>query len=302
MSTSPDDARHSVLSKARPLSQAGLDAFLRADAPLLPRSEFGTYEVREVDVKTALTKCAMPGEPWSLNPYTGCSHDCGYCYVPDVAHVERKRWGSYVLVKRNLPTVLARELKEKEPRDVFLSSATDPYQPAEAAHRITRRSLEALLRADWPLLVLTRSALVRRDFDLLSRFSDVEIGLSVPTLDDAVRRAIEPGAPPIAGRLATLRDLADAGFAPFANLMPTYPLTGGVKPADVAEAFRAAGVCVVHAGRWRYLSSVLPVLAERLPPDRYREFAAAVLDDGYWDRLFRALAGAFRRAGVAFRF
>ncbi|HUR69395.1 MAG TPA: radical SAM protein [Candidatus Thermoplasmatota archaeon] len=295
-----DDARHSVLSKARALSQTSIGSFAAGQegARLLPRADFGTYEVREVDARQALTKCAMPGEPWSLNPYMGCSHDCAYCYVPDVAHVERPKWGSYVVVKRNLPTLLAHELKTKEPREVFLSSATDPYQPVEGTHMITQRCLQVLQRADWPLYVLTRNPLVRRDAALLKGFTHCSAGLSVPTLDDEMRRVIEPGAPTIEARLRTLRALADEGLDTFANICPTYPLTGGVTPSDIASAFRDAGVKRVFAAPWRYLATVLPVLRERLPDAEGELFTRAVQDARYYQRLFRQLAAAFRGTGV----
>lgn len=294
-----DDSTHSVLAKARPVSQSSLEAFAAGHSDrLLPRDEYGHFDVREVDVKTALTRCAMPGEPWTINPYTGCSHDCTYCYVPDVAHVERRNWGKYVLVKRNLPTVLAREMHHKEPRSVFLSSATDPYQPIEREHGITRRVLEILLRHDWPLHVLTRNPQVKRDTDLLLQFTECSVGMSVPTLDDDARRILEPGAPPIEGRLRTLRALADAGLTTFANLMPAFPLTGGHAPDDVARAFRDAGVQQVHAGTWRYLDSIAPYLRKRLAGTGYEDLAATVTDAGYWHRTFKQLERAFQRAHV----
>lgn len=298
-----NDRTHSVLSKARPLSQTALDAFLGERAgsgPLLPRDTFGPYKVKEVDARTALTHCGLPGKVWSLNPYVGCSHACAYCYVPDVAHLEREQWGSYVVVKRNLPTLLSRELKRRPMREVFLSSATDPYQPVEAQHFVTRRCLELLDRAGWPVRVLTRSPLVRRDLSLLESMADLGIGMSVPTLDDAARRVLEPGAPPIEGRLSTLAVLAEAGLEPFANLAPAYPLTGGLRASDVARRFKEAGVAVVYAGRWNYLDGVLPHLKDQVEGTLYKDFVRAVADDRYYDRLFSALAGAFRREGVRF--
>lgn len=287
-----DDARHSVLSKARPLQQQSLDMLP------LPRAEYGSYEVREVEVKSALTKCAMPGEPWTINPYTGCSHDCAYCYVPDVAHVERPRWGSYVLVKRNLPTILAREVQRKEKRSVFFSSATDCYQPVEATHLVTQRSLEILLRHDWPVAVLTRNPLVKRDAALLRKFSRVSVGMSVPTLDDEARRLIEPGAPTIEARLRTLRFLADEGLETFANIMPAYPLTGGYSPDDVANAFREAGVKRVCAGSFRYLDSLLPFVRKRLEGSGLESITETIQSPGYYARMLRSLERAFERARV----
>lgn len=220
----------------------------------------------------------MPGIPWSLNPYAGCSHACAYCCVPDVAHVERPRWGSYVLVKRNLPTVLSHEMHRKERRHVFLSSATDPYQPVEGTHQVTRKCLDVLLRHDWPLSVLTWNPLVRRDALLLRKFSDVEVGLSVPTMDDELRRLVEPGAPTIEARLRTLRALADEGLPTYANLMPTYPPTGGASPDDIARAFRDAGVRTVGAGAWRYLDTVMPVMRERLAGTQYEDVLATIAE------------------------
>jgi DNA repair photolyase len=300
MAATADDARHSLLGKVRPLAQRSLEHFLEGQASRVPRADFGRYEVREVEVKSALTPCAMPGQPWTVNPYAGCSHDCAYCYVPDVAHMERAKWGSYVVVKRNLPTLLAHELKRKEPRPVFLSSATDPYQPAERDHLVTQRSLEILRRHDWPLSVLTRNPLLRRDLPLIASFSDVSVGMSVPTLDDEMRRLVEPGAPPIEGRLRTLRAMADEGLAPFANLAPAYPLTGGVTADDVAQAFADAGVRAVYASAWRYLDTVLPHLEARLPEEEREPFVRAVRDPATYERLFRDLRRALEPRGVEF--
>lgn len=305
MASARNDAEHSLLSKARPVGQTDVLAFARQDReardkPRPPRSDFGTYEVREVEVETALTDCQLPGRCWSLNPYTGCSHDCAYCYVPDVAHVEREKWGSYVVVKTNLPRKLDHELKTRQARRVFLSSATDPYQPAEDRHEITRRCLELIAREDWPVRLLTRSPLVRRDVDLLQELTDVTVGMSIPTLDDEARQVIEPSAPPIEGRLNTIRQLSGAGLEPFVNLAPAYPLSGGTRPDDVAEAFADAGASVVYAGRWRYLDDFLEILGDRVDDTTYADFEEAVQDRAYYDRLMASLRGAFRRAGVPF--
>ncbi len=297
----PDDAQHSILGKARPIQQTPITAYLdQDDDQRLPPSQFGTYRIQEVEVHSALTDCQLPGRSWSLNPYTGCTHDCAYCYVPDVAHLERPRWGSYVVVKRNLPRKLSRELKTKPERQVFLSSATDPYQPAEARYKITRRSLELIQRENWPLRVLTRSPLVQRDIPLLKGFDDVKVGLSIPTVDDDARRLIEPTAPPIQGRLNTIQALDEAGLDPFVNLAPAYPLLEGTTPDDVANTLAEAGAARVHAGPWRYLDNVLPVLEDRIHDTPYETLRDAVEDDRYYDRLFASLKGAFQRAGVPF--
>ncbi|PSG96339.1 hypothetical protein BRD56_10915 [Thermoplasmatales archaeon SW_10_69_26] len=301
-----DDSRHALLSKARPVQQTSVEAFVghrheSRDRPSPPRSEFGTYQVKELEVDSALTDCSLPSRCWSLNPYTGCSHDCAYCYVPDVAHLERGNWGDYVVAKTNLPRKLEHELKTKPRRSVFLSSATDPYQPAEDRHRITRRSLELLVREGWPVLILTRSPLVERDLDLLTQLEDVAVGMSIPTIDDEARQVLEPTAPPIEGRLNAISALADAGLEPFVNVAPAYPLTNGIRPDEVAEAIADAGAAEVFLSRWRYLDDVVPVLADRVDGSIYGDFVDAVQDESYYDRLLASLQGAFRRAGIPLR-
>ncbi|HWG92559.1 MAG TPA: radical SAM protein [Candidatus Thermoplasmatota archaeon] len=298
MAATPDDTRHALLRRARNVSQATLDVTGLGEWQWEAPSEHGTYEVKELEARSALTQMPPPYPGYSLNPYTGCSHACLYCYVPDVARVERPRWGSYVVVKRNLPTLLAREVKRREPSSVFLSSATDPYQPVEAEALVTRRCLEVLAGADWPLRVLTRSPLVLRDVDLLKRFSRVIVGMSVPTLDDEVRRILEPTAPPIEGRLKTLRRLADAGLDTYVSFAPAYPLTGGVTPDDIARALAEAGVKEGWVGSWNYMTNIRGPLAERLRGTPYEHFAEQVEDKAYTRHFFRRLDYALKRRGV----
>lgn len=300
MDAPADDSKHALLSKAVPPAQTYLDPV--AGVPLLePPLRFGSLEVKEVDVRSALTRCALPGEPWSLNPYMGCSHGCGYCYVPDVAHVERARWGTYVVAKRNLPAVLARELRRRQRRPVFLSSATDPYQSAEGRFRITRKCLAVLAAADWPLTVLTRSPLVTRDRAVLSSFSKVSVGLSVPTLDERLRRAVEPGAPSVYARLAALRRLADAGLPTFVNAIPLYPWTPRSTPEAMAAAFAQAGAGRVYAGPWRYRPTTRAVISSLLAPRAGDAFLDAFGGRFYFRRAARALGHAGRRHGLDVR-
>lgn len=294
-----DDRRHPTLRRARPLGQLRIDALEKGPG----RAAYGSRQVQEVEARTALTDAAMGFPCWSLNPYVGCLHDCGYCYVPDTMRTDRTRWGSFVAVKRNLPALLRRELATKEPRKVYLSTATDCYQPVEREHKVTRACLELLARADWPVRVLTRSPLVLRDVDLLRRFSDLQVGLSVPTLDDRARAILEPGAPTIPARLDTLRRLADAGLRTFANYAPAYPLTAGITPTQVAETLRDTGIASAYTAPWGYLEGVLPVLDARMGPaavagSGLEEFAARIHDPVLQERLQAALKVAFARAGV----
>ncbi|MFQ5986317.1 MAG: radical SAM protein [Thermoplasmata archaeon] len=201
-----------------------------------------SFTIREVHVDHALRKDPLPWLDYSFNPYVGCYHGCVFCYSPRLLRLDRDEWGQSVVVKRNAATALARDVRTFPRGDVLISTATDPYQYLEGKYRITRHALEVLLRVQWPVSVLTRSPLVTRDLDLFHRFQEVEVGLSVPTLDDRARALLEPWAPPIPARLRCLQQLADAGVATFVGFAPAYPLTDGWTPRKIAETFSALGV------------------------------------------------------------
>ena len=152
-------------------------------------------------------------------------------------------------VKVNAPQVLEKELHELRKEQVFLSSASDPYQPVEAKYGVTRRCLEALLRNRFPVSILTRSPLVLRDLELLRRFEWVKVGMSITTVP--VKR-FEPGVPPLQRRIATLRRLAAAGLATWVSLAPVIP---GVLMVDLDQLFEElsdAGVSSVSFGILRF--------------------------------------------------
>jgi DNA repair photolyase len=117
-----------------------------------------------------------------------------------------------------------REEAAKKPHGrVLISSVTDAYQPIEAKYELTRGCLEVLLEHGYRVDILTKSDLVLRDLDLLKRFDVVEVGFTVTSMDDAVRRAFEPGASPIEARLVALKRLSDEGIPTYAFLGPMLP-------------------------------------------------------------------------------
>ena len=191
------------------------------ELPLTFQRKPGTkLAVREIKCSTLLHKLSYgPSTGYTANLYRGCTYGCVYCYAPSLIHDER-RWGSYVDVKVNAPGVLKRELGGLRRDKVFLSSASDPYQPVEAKYRITRRCLELLLKHDFPVSILTRSPLVLRDLPLLREFDWVKVGMSVTT---APVRRFEPGVPPLQRRIDTLRKLARAGIPTWVSLAPVIP-------------------------------------------------------------------------------
>ena len=213
------------------------------------RTGAGRISVRETKCNTLLHKLVYgSSRGYTVNLYKGCTHGCTYCYAPSLTHDER-RWGTYVDVKVNAPEVLERELRGLRKDEVFLSSASDPYQPVEAKYRLTRRCLESLQRNGFPVSVLTRSPLVLRDLDLLRTFRWVRVGMSITTVP--VRR-FEPGVPPLERRIDTLKKLAEAGITTYVSLAPVIP---GIMMVDLERLFedlRDAGVSAVSFNLLRF--------------------------------------------------
>jgi DNA repair photolyase len=167
---------------------------------------------------------------YTINPYVGCQHSCAYCYARFMkrltGHVEP--WGQFVDVKINAPDLLRKEICRKALGRVWISGVCDAYQPLEEKYELTRNCLEILTARRWPITVQTKSPLVLRDIDLLKRSDDVEVGLSVTTADDDIRRLFEPNAPPIAERVKALRQLHDEGVRTFAMIAPMLPGAEGL--------------------------------------------------------------------------
>lgn len=169
----------------------------------------------------------------SLNPYMGCAfgdRGCGiYCYVAEspIGLQAGKPWGQWVKAKINAAEVLRHDLGKAGDLSslrVFMSSATDPYQPAESRLRITRAILEVFL--EWPiglLVVQTRAPLVERDFDLLSRMPFALLSMTVETNDDSVRRALTPTCPSIERRFEAMRQAREQGIRVQAAVSPVLP-------------------------------------------------------------------------------
>ena len=198
-------------------------------------------KITEVRCKTLIHEM-YPGErEYTANFYRGCSHGCTYCYVPSLIHDERS-WGAFVDAKVNSPEVLNRELKGLKKGVVFLSSATDPYQPVEAKYGITRRCLEVLLRHEFPVVILTRSPLVLRDIDLLKRFDWVRVGFSISSVPE---RFYEPGVSPLERRIESLSRLNGAGIKTWVSMAPLIPSLMHIDLRGVMEALHGAGVSAI---------------------------------------------------------
>jgi DNA repair photolyase len=201
--------------------------------------------------KQALAFNESPDLPFraSLNPYRGCTHACSYCYARPTHEYLGFSAGldfeTRILVKHELPALLRRALASPrwEPQVVALSGVTDAYQPIERRLGLTRRCLEVFAEFRNPVAVVTKSALVVRDADLLgelARHDAARVYVSITTLDRALQRAMEPRAAPPSKRLAAVEALSKAGIPVGVMVAPVIPgLTDHEAPAIVAAAARA---------------------------------------------------------------
>ncbi|MCP4633077.1 MAG: radical SAM protein [candidate division Zixibacteria bacterium] len=182
-------------------------------------------EIKEITVKTALSKSRIPDLDYTLNPYRGCAHGCLYCYADFVGKYANIKlpWGEYVHMKINIVELLEKELKKKKRGFIALSTVCDPYQPLEKKYELSRRCLELISSEGWPVSVQTRSPLVLRDIDILKSIEDCTVGVSITTIDDKVRKVFEPNTPSIEKRLETLKRLKKEGLRTFAFTGPLLP-------------------------------------------------------------------------------
>lgn len=184
----------------------------------------------------------LNGYSHTLNPYVGCAFGCSYCYVRrmPVGLFRAEPWGSWVDRKQADPAGLAAEIakaKRKGSVAIFFSSATDPYQPAEAKAGVTRSLLEAMT-VEPPdfVLVQTRSPLVVRDAALLKQLGhNVRVSMTVETDREDVRKIVTPAAPPLAARMRAVMQLREAGIDTQIAVSPLLPSTGKF-PAMLAQA------------------------------------------------------------------
>lgn len=196
---------------------------------------------------------------FTLNPYSGCTFGCSYCYAAFFARSDdlMENWGRWVQVKDNALDLLKK--KRKRPLDgkvIYMSSVTDPYQPIERKLELTRGILEELVtyHPDVRLVVQTRGTLVTRDLDLLARFKHVRVNMTITTDDEGVRKAFEPTCPSIPQRLDAIRRVQESGVAACVTLTPLLPVKS---PERLAAMLLETGVkrFVVqdfHAGKVRF--------------------------------------------------
>ena len=196
--------------------------------------------IKEILCKRVLNRSGIYGVNYSINPYIGCEHNCAYCYARGFVKEfinQNLKWGEEVLVKINAPKILARELPKARKGLVLLSSITDPYQPIESRYQLTRRILQRLLSFQYPISILTKSKLVKRDLDIISRFKEAEVGFTIVTLNEEYKKILEPKASKIRERLETLKIFKKEGVHTYMFVGPILPV---ITEKDLEELVKVA--------------------------------------------------------------
>jgi DNA repair photolyase len=179
-------------------------------------------KIKEIYCKSVLSKSGIYGVDYALNPYTGCGHGCIYCYAIFMRRFtnHKERWGEFVDIKINAPTILSKEIKKFQRGSILISSVTDAYQPLERKYEITRKCLNVLSKYDFPVTFLTKSDLILRDLDLIDEMNS-EVGFTFTTIDENIRKIFEPGASPIEKRFNALENIENK-YIFFGPILPLF--------------------------------------------------------------------------------
>jgi len=226
----------------------------------------------------------------SINPYRGCEHGCVYCFArPTHAYLGLSPgldFESRLFVKPEAAELLEKELAAPgyQPKVIAIGTNTDPYQPIERRYQVMRRILEVLDKAGHPVGIVTKSALVLRDLDILARMAErnlAKVAISVTTLDAELARKMEPRATTPSRRLEALRRLSHAGVPTTVMVAPVIPALNDMEIERILDAAAAAGVKEAGYVLLRLPLEVRDLFREWLLanyPDRYRHVMKLIRD------------------------
>jgi DNA repair photolyase len=237
------------------------------DAESLPKLK---TTVRPEHSKTILSRNQSPDVPFavSINPYRGCEHGCVYCFArPSHAYLDLSPgldFETQLIAKPDAPALLRKELAR---RNYALGSNTDPYQPIERAHCITRQVLEVLLEHRHPVAIVTKSSMVERDIDILAKMAQdnlVQVMISICTLDKALARVMEPRASTPQRRLQTIARLREAGVPVGVLVAPIIPVLNDPEIESILQHCVEQGVTSAGYVMLRLPLEVAPLFEEWL--------------------------------------
>lgn len=223
---------------------------------------------------------------YSANPYQGCEHGCAYCF----ARPTHEFWGysagtdfeRKIMVKKNAPELLEKFFQKRNyvPKTLVLSGNTDCYQPAERRFELTRQMLQVCLRYRHPVSLITKNALVLRDLDILTRLTEknlVTVNFSIPTLNEALRRAMEPRTSTAAKKLQAIETLSSNGIPVGVMIAPVIPGLTADEILGIQKNVAEAGAVKIGYSLVRLNDTVEPVFIAWLE-NHFPERAQKVLN------------------------
>ncbi len=261
-------------------------------------------KIKEIQCKSALSECGFSAGSFCINPYVGCGHACQYCYARFMKRFvgHNEPWGSFVDVKINIADVLEKQIKSPKYRNklIYIGTVTDPYQPLERKYKLTRKILEALVKYQNPIEILTKSNLVLRDINLLKKFKNLEVhphtktlfcgvgvNFTINTLDEKWRKLVEPYSSTIKERLDAAKKLSEEGIKTVAMMGPYWPFFTDAE--KLFKEFKKAGFGYLFTesfnmtgGNWSGVDKVLKKHYPKLLP-RMREI---MLNKNNFDKFY----------------
>jgi DNA repair photolyase len=238
-----------------------------------PEAKLEVFE--EEATRSIITHNNSPdvGFDYSVNPYRGCTHGCTYCFSRPTH--EYLGWGAgtdferKIVAKIHAPELLRREFMKPSWKgdEIVFSFTSDPYVPLESHYHLTRRCLEVCLEFRNPVGIITKSALIRRDIDILvqmARYSSVKVNITIPFLDKKTVRAVEPFAPSPEARFKAMEEIAKAGVPVGIAISPIIPSLNDSDIPGLLERAREVGAETAFIGLLRLPGSVAPYFVERL--------------------------------------
>lgn len=247
-------------------------------------------EVQVEKPRAVITRNESPdiGFDRSINPYRGCEHGCIYCFARPTHDYMGLSAGldfeSKLFAKPDAPRLLERELARPDykVRPIAIGTNTDPYQPIEKEWRIMRQILEVLKAANHPVMIVTKSAMVTRDIDLLAPMAEMglaRVGISITTLDRKLARTMEPRASTPAKRLEAIRAVSEAGIPSGVLVAPIIPALNDHEIERVLDSAKTAGASEASYVLLRLPLEVSPLFRDwllRNYPDRYRHVMSLI--------------------------
>lgn len=255
--------------------------------------------------KSILTPSKLPGADYVVNPYSGCAFGCVYCYAEFTrkftGHMDDE-WGKYVDAKINTPEVFEKEIanltkkviKKNEFKTgsrpvIFFGSVTDPYQGVEAKYELTKKCLEIITKSeinnDIEISLLTKSPLVTRDIEILKQIPNLEVGMTISSIDDNISRIFECYAPPSSLRILALKKLNEAGVKTYAFVGPLLPhfVANEESLRKLFKEIKESGTKKVWAEHlnlsWGKLSRLIEKIGDQLTEEELKLFKESQTDE-----------------------